>query len=54
MTDYKALVRALIDGGVEFVLVGGMAATVHGASRLTLDVDVVYPSDGMPPPSSVD
>lgn len=42
MTDYKALVRALIDGGVEFILVGGMAAAVHGASRLTLDVDVLY------------
>jgi predicted nucleotidyltransferase len=42
MTDFKALLRALADGGVEFILVGGVAATVHGSSRLTVDVDVVY------------
>lgn len=42
MTDFKALLRALSEGGVEFILVGGVAATVHGATRLTLDVDVVY------------
>lgn len=42
MTDFKALLRALLDGGVEFILVGGVAATVHGSTRLTLDVDVVY------------
>ena len=27
---------------VEFILVGGVAATVHGSARLTTDVDVVY------------
>jgi hypothetical protein len=27
---------------VEFILVGGAAASAHGAARLTLDVDVVY------------
>jgi predicted nucleotidyltransferase len=42
MTDFKTLLRALADGGVEFILVGGVAATVHGSTRLTLDVDVVY------------
>ena len=42
MTDFKALLRALAEGGVEFILVGGVAATVHGATRLTLDLDVVY------------
>jgi len=42
MTDFKALLRALADGGAEFILVGGVAATVHGSSRLTVDVDVVY------------
>jgi predicted nucleotidyltransferase len=42
MTDFKALLRALADGGVEFILVGGVAATVHGSSRLTVDVDAVY------------
>lgn len=42
MTDFKALLRALAEGGVEFILIGGVAGTVHGATRLTLDVDVVY------------
>jgi hypothetical protein len=42
MTDFKALLRALVDAGVDFILVGGAAATVHGSSRLTRDVDVVY------------
>ena len=42
MTDFKALLRTLADAGVEFILVGGVAGTVHGATRLTLDVDAVY------------
>ena len=42
MTDFKALLRALSDSGVEFILVGGVAATVHGSTRLTVDVDAVY------------
>lgn len=42
MTDFKALLRALTEGGVEFILVGGVAATVHGSARLTRDVDIVY------------
>jgi len=27
---------------VEFVLVGGVAATIHGSARATFDVDIVY------------
>ena len=42
MTDYARLLRALASAGVEFVVVGGAAATTHGAARLTLDLDVVY------------
>ena len=42
MTDFSALLRALSQAGVEYSLVGGAAATVHGSARLTLDVDVVY------------
>jgi predicted nucleotidyltransferase len=33
---------ALADAGVEFVIVGGLAATVHGSARLTHDIDVLY------------
>lgn len=42
MTDFAALLRALASAGVEYILVGGAAATAHGAARLTLDLDVVY------------
>lgn len=42
MTDYAGLIRALADAGVEYILVGGVAAIVHGAARLTRDIDVVY------------
>lgn len=42
MTDFAALLKRLNAGGVEFIIVGGVAAAVHGASRLTLDLDIVY------------
>jgi hypothetical protein len=34
------LLRALLDARVEFVLIGGLAAQVHGSPSLTRDVDV--------------
>jgi len=42
MTEFSSLLRGLADHDVEYVLVGGAAATVHGSARLTLDIDVVY------------
>ena len=42
MIPPDALLRALSAGKVEFVLVGGVAATIHGSSRLTQDLDIVY------------
>lgn len=42
MTDFEGLLKALRDGGVDFILVGGAAATAHGSARLTEDLDVVY------------
>jgi hypothetical protein len=42
MTDYRELIRRLVGGGVELVIVGGAAATAHGSARLTDDLDVVY------------
>ena len=42
MTDFRALLHALTDSGVEFIVVGGVAATAHGVARLTLDLDIVY------------
>ena len=42
MTDFEKLLRTLSDGSVEFILIGGVAATAHGSARLTQDLDVVY------------
>ena len=42
MTRLADLINTLIDGEVEFILIGGVAANLHGSGRLTLDVDVVY------------
>jgi predicted nucleotidyltransferase len=42
VTDYARLLRVLADSGTEFVLVGGIAASVHGSARATYDVDIVY------------
>src|SRR5467141_2822831 len=40
--DYARFFAALCGGNVEFILVGGTAANVHGSARLTQDVDIVY------------
>jgi predicted nucleotidyltransferase len=42
MTDFEGLLRLLAEGKVEFIVVGGVAATAHGIARNTKDVDVVY------------
>lgn len=42
MTDFSRLIGLLADAQVEFIIIGGAAATVHGSARLTLDLDVVY------------
>lgn len=41
-TQFKALLAALSGKDVSFVIVGGVAGTLHGAMRITYDVDVVY------------
>ncbi len=42
MTDFRALVSLLVNSAVEFIIIGGTAATVHGSARLTEDLDIVY------------
>jgi predicted nucleotidyltransferase len=42
---FAATLRALHDGGVEFILVGGLAAAVNGAPVNTFDIDVVHSRD---------
>jgi hypothetical protein len=45
VTDYNKLISLLVENDIEFIIVGGAAATAHGAARLTLDLDVVYKRD---------
>jgi hypothetical protein len=42
MTDYRELIGRLVDCRVDFIIVGGLAATAHGSARYTDDLDVVY------------
>jgi len=39
---FEALLPLLAGAGVEFIIVGGAAATAHGSARLTQDLDIVY------------
>ena len=42
LTDYAALISALDNASVDFIVIGGVAANAHGSARFTQDVDVVY------------
>jgi predicted nucleotidyltransferase len=42
MIDFAGVLRCLAEAGVEYVVVGGAAATAHGSARLTQDLDIVY------------
>ena len=42
MTDFEQLIRRLVAEGVEFIVVGGFAGAIHGATRSTQDLDIVY------------
>jgi hypothetical protein len=44
------MLRALQDGSVDFILVGGLAAVLNGAPVNTFDIDVVHSRD----PANVD
>jgi hypothetical protein len=40
--DLPSLVRTLSTHQVDYIIVGGVAAALHGAARATYDLDVVY------------
>lgn len=40
--EIEGLLRTMRAAGVEMIVVGGVAATIHGSARLTQDLDVVY------------
>jgi hypothetical protein len=48
--DTAALIAALHRAGVQFIVVGGAAAQLHGSTLATLDLDIVHRRD----PANVD
>lgn len=45
LTDFRALIDALCDADVDFVVIGGVALVVQGAPRTTADLDICYARD---------
>jgi len=43
--DYRRGLRTLLEHGVDFVVIGGVAAVAHGSPRLTNDLDVCFAVD---------
>ncbi|MBI3359516.1 MAG: nucleotidyltransferase [Chloroflexi bacterium] len=41
-TNFQRLIGLLSEAEVEFVVIGGLAAIVHGSAHVTYDVDVCY------------
>lgn len=46
MIDFEKTLTLLSDAGVRFVIVGGLAVTIHGSSYATFDLDICYARDG--------
>lgn len=44
-TNFRAILEALLDENVEFVVVGGVALVARGAPRTTEDIDLCYARD---------
>jgi hypothetical protein len=42
MIDFEATLKLLSERGVNFVVIGGYAATLHGSAYLTRDLDICY------------
>ena len=39
------LLKRLVEHGVDFVVIGGIAMVAHGSSRITRDLDICYATD---------
>ena len=40
--QFEKAVQSLCDAGVEFVIIGGVSAALHGSARVTYDLDICY------------
>lgn len=43
--DAARILRSLVSAGVDFVVIGGIAAVLHGSARNTFDLDVCFATD---------
>jgi hypothetical protein len=43
--DPTRLLRAFVDARVDFVVIGGVAAILHGSARNTFDLDICFAGD---------
>lgn len=41
VTDSHAVIDLLVRHGIEFIVIGGAAATLHGSPQFTFDLDIV-------------
>lgn len=42
VAQFRKFYKLLIDAEIEFILIGGAAANLHGSPRFTLDLDILY------------
>jgi hypothetical protein len=42
MTEFQKLILLLDEFEIEYILIGGLAASVHGSARFTSDIDILY------------
>ena len=45
LDEFRGLVAALEEAGVDFAVCGGLAVAVHARPRATLDIDLLLPRD---------
>jgi predicted nucleotidyltransferase len=45
LIDFEKTLTLLSDEGVQFVIIGGLAVTIHGSSYVTFDLDICYARD---------
>ena len=43
--DANRILRVLTERGVDFVVIGGIAAVLHGSPRITQDIDICFATD---------
>lgn len=45
MESFRAVLKALHEHDVEYILIGGVAVIFHGVSRVTKDLDIFVKRD---------